>query len=42
MVDFMIDVLREYSLKKLLKKDRKIALEIYFEKCLSVNHIIQK
>lgn len=42
MVDYMVDIMREYNLKKLLKKDRKIALEIYFEKCLVVNHIIQK
>lgn len=42
MTDFMVEILTEHSLKKLLKKDREKALEIYFEKSLAVNQIIQE
>lgn len=42
MKDFMVEILTEHSLKKLLKKDREKALEIYFEKSLAVNQTIQE
>ena len=42
MTNFMVEILTEHSLKKLLKKDREKALEIYFEKILAVNRTIQE